>query len=133
MRHVGDPEPGPRTERGVRFYEGDPDDPRGQWVRVLPFENEESRQAFYHQVAAKVEGWNREKPGHRMPEMVFRKINPWSTDDVHVMAESSNSPVNAEWPTLERNHTSWCPRCLSLQDFHHDQCIRCYDTVRRLR
>lgn len=125
MMHVGDPEPGPRTEKGVRFYEGDPDDPKGQWVRVLPFEDEESRQVFYHQVDAKVAEWNRQKPGHRVPEMVSRMISPWTVDAIPT--------DNAEWPPLERNHTSWCPRCRNLQDFHHDQCIHCYDTVRRRR
>ncbi|QIN93647.1 hypothetical protein SEA_DUMPSTERDUDE_59 [Gordonia phage DumpsterDude] len=80
MRHVGDPEPGPRYEKGVRFYEGEPDAPEGQWVRVLPFQEDESRQAFFNQVAAKVEEWNHAKPGHRMPEMVTRTISPWTPD-----------------------------------------------------
>ena len=80
MRLVGDPEPGPQIEKGVRYYEGEPDAPDGQWVRVMQFEGGESRQAFYNHVAAKVEEWNREKPGHRLPEMVTRTISPWTTE-----------------------------------------------------
>ncbi|AYR03155.1 hypothetical protein SEA_OCTOBIEN14_7 [Gordonia phage Octobien14] len=80
MRHVGDPEPGPKIEYGVRFYEGEPDQDRGQWVRVLPFEDDAQREAWFNEVAAKVEKWNREKPGHRMPEMVSRTITPWEVE-----------------------------------------------------
>lgn len=35
--------------------------------------------------------------------------------------------VKFEEQPLVRNHSSWCPRHQSLEAFHHDQCIRCYD------
>jgi hypothetical protein len=35
--------------------------------------------------------------------------------------------IKFEEQPLVRNHSSWCPRHQSLEAFHHDQCIRCYD------